>query len=119
MCNIHGNHMIQNSLVRIQAENLIPEKPNKQSPAHALSKCLKQQSHLTETVKNDLILNMTPQTRTKTFPNMSKPSLSSPIPKETTESKRHILRGKLNKLKSDHIKISCLPLWATVRNQTC
>ena len=25
----HANHMIQNSLLRIQEENLMPEKPNK------------------------------------------------------------------------------------------
>ena len=103
MCNGHANHMIQNSIVRIQAENLMPEKPNKQSPA--LSKCFMQQSHLTETVEKDLILNMTPETRSKTFPDMSKPSLFSPTPKETTEPKRHIQRGKLNKLKSDNIRI--------------
>ena len=29
MCNGHANHMIQNSPLRIQAESLMPEKPNK------------------------------------------------------------------------------------------
>ena len=90
ICNGHANHMKQNSVVRIQAENLMPEKPNKQLPA--LSKCFMQQSHLSETVKKDLILNMTPETRSKTFPNLSKSSLFSPTPKETTEPKRHIQR---------------------------
>ena len=65
ICNGHANHLIQNSLVRIQAETLMSEKPNKQLPA--LSKCFMQQSYLTETVKNDLILNMTPETRSKTL----------------------------------------------------
>ena len=69
MCNGHANHVIQNSLLRIQAENLMPERPNKQRSA--LSKCFMQQSHLTETVKNDLIFNMTPETRSKSFPYMS------------------------------------------------
>ena len=44
------------SLLRIQAENLMSEKPK-----YTVT-CFMQQSHLTETVKNDLILNMTPET---------------------------------------------------------
>ena len=92
MCNGHANHMIQKSLLRIQAENL-------------MSKCFMQQSHLTETVKNDLIFNMTAEARSKTLPNMSKPSLFSSTLKETTEQKRHFQRGKkLNQLKSDNTK---------------
>ena len=65
-----------------------------------------QQSYLTETVKNDLVLNMTPETRSKTLPSMSKPSLFSPTPKETTEPKKTHPEGEnLNKLKSDYVKI--------------
>ena len=48
-----------------------------------------QQSHLTETVNS-----MTPETRSKTFPDVSKPSLFSSTPKKTTERKGHIQRGK-------------------------
>ena len=49
-----------------------------------------QQFYLTETVQNDLVLNMTPETRSETFPNMSKPLLFSPTSIETTEPKRRI-----------------------------
>ena len=59
-----------------------------------------QQSHLTETVKNDLILNMTPElVLSKTFPNMSKPSLFSPTPKETTEPKDTSREEKIKQIK--------------------
>ena len=58
----HADHIILNSLLRIQAENLISEKPNKQGPV--LSKCSTQQTKVTERTENqteivlkDLFLN--------------------------------------------------------------
>ena len=50
-----------------------------------------QQSCLTEAVKNDLISDVTPETKRETFRNMSKPA-----PKETTEPKNG---GKIKKIK--------------------
>ena len=58
-----------------------------------------QQSYLTETVKNAHTLNMTPETRSKTFPNMSKPSLFNPHPKKPQNQKDTSRGEKLNKLK--------------------
>ena len=45
-----------------------------------------------EIVKNDLIHNMTPENRSKTFQNWSKATLSTSTSKETIESKEHIQR---------------------------
>ena len=80
MCNGHANHMIQKSLLRIQAENL-------------MSKCFTEQFHLTETVKNDLIFNMTAEARSKTLPNMSNLHCLAPHSKKPL-SQKHTSRGE-------------------------
>ena len=45
--NGHANHIILNSLLRIQAENLMSEKPSRQ-----ISKCSMQQTNVTEGTGN-------------------------------------------------------------------
>ena len=66
-----------------------------------------------ETVKNDLVLNMTPENNSKTFQNWSEARFSSSIPKEIIQSKRHIHRKRLLGNKTDE---QCLQ--AAVRNWT-
>ena len=46
----HATHMILNSLLRIQAANMISEKPNKQEPV--ISRCSMQQTNVTEGTGN-------------------------------------------------------------------
>ena len=50
MCNGPANYMILNSLLRIQTENLVSEKPNKQGPV--IGKCSMQQTNVTESTGN-------------------------------------------------------------------
>ena len=52
--------------------------------------------HHMELVQNDLIINMTPENRSKTFQNWSKARLSSLTPKETIQSKGHNQRKSMN-----------------------
>ena len=85
----------------------MPEKPNKQWPA--LSRCFMQQSYLTETVKNDFILNMTLETRSKTFANMSKSSLFSPTPKKPLNQRNTSRREKIKQIKKKSNLLITLP----------
>ena len=50
MSNGHAHHIILNSLLGIQEENSMSEKPNKQGPV--ISKCSMQQSNVTECTGN-------------------------------------------------------------------